>query len=230
MTRLHRLAALATATVIVAGCGGGGGDAGIPGTTQYAVQTAWRNLLNATATWSLTGTGSDAATYRIDLGLRRAAAAVFAVTGATGAVSEQFQRLVRNGSVLGEGTTRVFFNADTLALLGSDDGDGTCSVATSNTALPTTATIGASGALTSDNDLAGCSAGAAVLGSTTTTWSLEAESGFALLCQNAVLRNAAGATDGTGAQCIEIAADGSLGMRMRMRFDFSGLSLTARNY
>ena len=230
MTHLHRLAALAAATLIVAGCGGGGGDAGIPGTTQFAVQSAYRNLLNATATWSLTGIGSDAAAYRIDLGLRPAAAAVFAVTGTTGSVSEQFQRLVRNGSVLGEGTTRVYFNASTLALLGSDDGDGTCSVVTVNTALPMTATIGASGALTSANDLAACSAGAAVVGSSTTTWSLEAESGFALLCQNAVLRNAAGATDGTGAQCIEIAADGSLGARMRMRLDVGSFSLTARNY
>ena len=230
MTRLHRLAALAAATLVVAGCGGGGGDAGIPGTAQYAVQSAYRNLLNATATWSVSGTGSDAAAYRIDLGLRPAAAAVFAVTGATGSVSEQFQRLVRNGAVLAEGTTRVYFNAGTLALLGSDDGDGTCGVATGNTALPTTATIGASGALTSDNELAACSAGAAVTGSSTTTWSLEAESGFALLCLNVALRNAAGASDGTGAQCIEIAGDGSLGARVRMRLDFSGFSLTARNY
>ena len=229
MTHLRRLAALAAAT-LVSGCGGGGGDAGIPGTAQYAVQSAYRNLLNATATWSVTGTGSDAAAYRIDLGLRPATAAVFAVTGATGSVSEQFQRLVRNGAVLGEGTTRVFFNAGTLALLGSDEGDGTCSVATGNTALPMTATIGASGALTSDNDLAACSAGAAVIGSSTTTWSLEAESGFALLCLNVALRNAAGASDGSGAQCIEIASDGALGARVRMRIDFTGFSLTARNY
>ena len=141
MSCLQRTALLGCLSLglVLAGCGGGGSDAGISGSTQFAVQDAYRKLINATTGWSVTGTGSDAATYRIDFNLKLAAPAVFPVTGANGAVSEQFTRVVRNGSMLAEGTSRLFFNAGTLALLGTDEGDGTCSLATSNSTLPASA-------------------------------------------------------------------------------------------
>jgi len=223
--------ACACISLLFTACGGGGPDAGIPATTQYAVQSAWRNLLNANASWTVTGTASDGKAYQIVFTAAPKPAAAFAPTGASGSVSEQFDRLTQNGTVLTSGTSHLYFNAATLAQLGSDNGDGTCNVSQSNTALPTVATVGATGAFESENQLASCSAGAAVTGSTVYTWSLEAEKGMALFCLDATEYDAAKVMVASGAQCFEMATDGTLGTHARVSLTVRGaFTLVARNY
>lgn len=216
---------------LLVGCGGGGGyaDPG-PGAAPYDLPTAYRHLLTTAANWSVSGAGSDGANYRIDVSVQPRPPAVFPVSGVTGAVSDTFQRLVRNGTVLVEGTTRSFYNTTTLASIGTDEGDGSCTVATSNTALPATAQVGATGAFASHNELASCQPGSAVTGSSTTTWSLETDAGYTFLCLHTALRDAAGASAGTGAQCVEIAANGTPGTRARVNVNIPGFGLVARNY
>ena len=111
------------------------------------MRTACRNLLNASANWSVTGTGFDGKSYLLDFSALPQPATRFPVSGVTGNVSDQFSRIVQNGTVIDSGTSHLYFDATTLAQLGSDNGDGTCSQVLSNTAVPGSATIGAGGTL-----------------------------------------------------------------------------------
>jgi len=225
---------------LLAGCGGGGSssDAGIPSTTSYAVGAAYRNFVSATKDITASGTGSDGNRYTFRLQQQPLAAAAFPVTGATASVVRQTVTLTGPGSS-GGSSVNTYYDTGTFAPLGSfDPATGACSRVTGYTALPATANIGATGALSTDVDLSTCSTAAAQTGSTDTRWSLEGARGtdgtsFALLCQSATLAATATSPSSAISICIEISTDGTLGNRLRFYTRISNtplFELTATNY
>ncbi|CAN5718854.1 hypothetical protein BH11PSE8_BH11PSE8_35750 [soil metagenome] len=221
-------------TAFLAGCGGGGGDSGVPGTASYAVAAANHNLLTVGGQWITTGTGSDGRTYRFTIKSLPLTNGVFALTGTSSARAQQtitFELI--GGTSLTTGTTQ-YFDAATDALIGDlNTDDGTCTRTDSNVALPATAAIGSQGTLYTESLLSSCSAGATVVESDTVTWSLENDNGVIQMCQNSVSPYDSGTSaNGTVALCVEINSAGALGSRARMSINVPGLplSLTTRNY
>lgn len=178
----------------------------------------------------MTGPAPSGGAYTITLALSPVAAAL-PISGNTPYPRiRQVLTLQQTGMapvVLGQ---YLFVDNQSLAIIQAAYDDNTCSVATSNSALPASATVGASGAFYSLSDLAGCASGAAVTGTTTTGWSMENDAGVALLCWNSTGRDTAGVLLGTIASCVQVAADGTLGTKARLTLAADGFTTTARNY
>lgn len=224
--------ALAAATTLVlAACGGGGSDGGTATiATAYDVTAAQRHLLTDSASWTMIGSRPAGGTYTIIAAQSPLPAAV--PIGGTTAYprSRQVLTLQQTGVAPVVAAQNVFFDSQSLAIIQTEADDNTCSIATSNSALPASAAIGASGPLYSLSDRASCAIGAAATGTTTATWSLENDAGVVLLCWNATGKDAAGAVLGSTASCVQVAADGTLGTKARLTLSADGLTTTARNY
>lgn len=216
----------AATAIVLSACGGGGSDTPAAPTT-YAVNAALGHLLVTGGSWPMTGT-ANGQSFTLTIAFAPAAAGPFPVNGAMSAQSLQTITLVSGGSSSG-GTQTVYFDATTHAFFGLQ-ADGTCSVATANTALPATAAVGASGAIFSESDLDGCAGTSTVLGTTANTWSLVSDTGVALLCWDSDAKDSAGTPNGTESICFETAADGTLGSKARFALNASGLAITARNF
>ena len=222
---------LAAATALVlAACGGGGGDGGTPANTLYAVNAAQRHLLVEGGTWTMTGTAPSGGAVSVTVALSPLAAAL-PISGNT-AYPRTRQLFTVQGSgvapaVIGQ---NLFFDSASLAIVQATYDDGTCSVPTANTAMPASATLGASGASYVLNDLDGCTSNAPSTGTTITTWALENDAGVALLCWNSAARDTAGAVLASLSSCFEVAPDGALGAKARLTSTALGLSFTVRNY
>lgn len=225
--KITRLELAAAAALLLAACGGGGGDTPPPG--PYAVRAAQTHLLNDTHSWALSGTGPNGQPFTITMAFAPLPPAPFPIGGALGARSLQTYTVQQGGVSSSAGPT-YFFDATSLAIAGSDYGDGTCSIATSNAAVPLSASVGASGPLFSVSDRGGCTAGAAAESTTTTQWSLESDSGVVLLCWNSTLFDLAGTAEGTLASCVQAAPDGALGTKARLTITALGARLDARNF
>lgn len=224
-------AALAvSASLILAACGGGGSNSPVTETPQFAVNAAQRQFLTGAGSWSLNGAANGQA-FTINLTHEALPAGVFAVTGATAARSRQTVTLLQAGVTTDTNAVTYYFDGVNLSMLGSDNGDTTCSVATGSTALPATAAVGATGAMYADTDLTGCSSGAATAGTTQTTWSLEPDSGVVLLCWNQTARDMAGAVLGQLSTCIETSSAGVLSSKARVTVTVPGFPVViARNF
>jgi len=217
--------AITLAGLLLAGCGGGGGDP--PPVTLYAVSAAQAQLLSAANRWTVNGKAPDGTSFTVQIDFAPMAAGNFPIGGMPSSLTRETLTLASGGTVSDISGPTYYFDKTTLAVFGSDNGDLTCSIATSNTALPASAAVGASGPAFSFNDLDGCQAGSIPVGTTTTRWSLESDSGVALLCWN---QTVTGATDGTVSTCVEIAAGGSLGGKARFAVKAAALTLSARNF
>lgn len=241
MNRRHTWIVLACAALMSA-CGGGDGDSGvnpfIPPTDDFATLAAWQNLLTVGGTWTLTGVGSDGASYAATLQIAPAAAAAFPPTGTVYDRTAVASTLNRNGTPFGSGVVEYFRAADFTVQAARSTADGIVECAqavtpTSSTLPPAAAKVTfppASGALMSLNNLNVCAPGALVDGTTTATWSLEFERGFVLLCLNSEARNLTNQVIGIENDCVEIAANGTLGTRARVTIVVSGLTLVLRNF
>ena len=224
----HRLCCVSAAALLAA-CGGGGSDPPPPPTT-YALKTAMMHMLTDTGAWTLTGVGSDAAHYTVNMSIAPLPAAAFPVSGPITARSQHTLAVQREGVATGSTTQTIHFDGSSLAFVGWVYDDASCSVATSNTALPTSAVLGASGAMFSQSDFDTCSSSATAMGTSTNRWSIEADGGVVLLCWNVVAQDLGGTTNGTLSQCVELAADGSLRSKARFAISAAGFSVTTRNY
>lgn len=225
---LSRLFAGIAALILVA-CGGGGGDS-TPTNTMYAVSAAQRHLLTEGGSWTVTGPVAAGGTYTITMALSPLTAAV-PISGVTAYPRlRQLLTFQQAGVAPATAGPTFFFDGQSLAILQTDNGDGTCSVATSNAALPTSASVGTSGAIYGLSDLGSCANGAGATGTTTTTWSLENDAGVVLLCWNATGKDTAGAVTGSLASCVQVAPDGALGTKARITLTSQGSSTTARNF
>lgn len=216
----------ATAALLLAACGGGG-DAP-PAEAAYAVNAAQRHLLTDGGSWTMNGTGPNGQAFTITMTFAPLTAGPFALNGSTAARSLQTIIVQAAGQSDSEAQT-VYFDPVNLAFVGAES-NGTCSISTSSAALPTSAAVGGSGAFYSGRDLDGCTGASSTVGTTTATWSLEADTGVVLLCWNLVAKDAVRALDSTQSNCVEIATDGSLGTRARFAVSALGISITARNF
>jgi hypothetical protein len=215
----------ATALLLVA-CGGGGGDDGPPA-GPYAVNTALGHLLVNGRSWDLHGTANGQA-FALTLSFAPLPAGLFPVNGVFAGQSLETLTVVEAGQSTSEART-IFFGPTNLAFFGVQFEGGICSVATANTLLPTTASIGAAGPLFTETDLDGCASSSLATGTTTSDWSLLTDSGVPLLCWNLKSTDLSG-TVVTESTCVEIAVDGSLGTRARYVATALGLTVSARNF
>lgn len=219
----------AAAALLMAACGGGGGDdAG--NDTDYAVKTAMGHWLTDTGSWVVSGKGPGGRGYTVNIATTPMAPGTVPIVGGTAARSLQTFTATIDGDTIGGGPT-YYFDSASLSFVASDNGTGSCSVATANTALPSSARVGASGALFTTSDYNGCSAGAAAIATTMSSWSLESVAGFAMLCWKLKGLDLSGAEIATESACIEIAPDGTLGRKARLVVSASGVTLIdARNF
>jgi hypothetical protein len=225
------LLAVGFAVVLVSACGGGGGYAGTPAGT-FDVNAGWRNLLTGTRNFTLTGTGPEPeqVRYTVAYGLTPAPVAPFPVTGVSGSRLVETITLTPASGTPSSGTSTIYFDPGILALIGTQDSDGTCARATSATAPPSSALSGATGALASVNNLNGCATNSTTTSTENIVWQLVADSGISLLCINS-----GPATTGTQSSCVEIIGSGALGNRARITVSIplpagGTFSLTARNF
>lgn len=140
----HLSSALAALTALVLAACGGGGDDGTPATT-YAVNTAQRHLLVDGGSWTLTGPAPSGGNYTVIMTLSPTALGTLIIGNTEHWTSKQTYALHQGGVTIAGGPT-LLFDDPGLVIKQTDNNDGTCSVATSNTALPDTASVGASGA------------------------------------------------------------------------------------
>ena len=216
------------ASLLMTACGGGGGDELSPG--PYAANTALHRLLVTGGTWSNLRGVANGQPFTATIAYAPAPSGLFPVTGTFAMQSIQTVAITAAG-VTGSVSETIYYVplAQTDAFIGLQV-DGLCSVATSNTAVPAAASIGASGPIFAESDLDGCAGTSIALGTTANTWSLEADNGVALICWNRAARDLGGTPSGAGSICVEIAVDGTLGTRARFSFTTAGVTVAARNF
>ena len=216
------------AVSLLSACGGDGSD---PTSAQeYAVSVAERHLLTDAGSWTVNGSDPTAGAFTATFSFTPRPDAAFPVTGAVLSLSQEDYTLVQAGVTTDVGGPTFYFDKASLSFLGADNGDGTCAVATASTAAPASAAVGANGPLMTRSELNLCSSGAGVVGATKVSWSLERDTGIALLCWNSTVTDATGATVEADSDCVEVAPDGTLGTKARLSIAALGHTITARNF
>ena len=182
----------------------------------------------------MSGSASDGSGFNVEVSFTPLADGVFPLTGAPAAREQQTASGSLAGNMLSKINSVSYFNPGNDALIGdTNSGDGSCGRVTSNTALPASALVGASGPLSSDTALTSCSPDASPASTNTTAWSLETDRGVTLLCLNTSTVDLRTPSDsGTVSYCVETAPDGTLGDRARISISLldGSFSLVARNY
>jgi hypothetical protein len=234
------LVALASAVLTACGGGGGGAGGGAPpppppsGPASVNAAMAWRNFLTTAQAWTVSGVGSNGNTYTLALTLTPGTTQTFPVTNVSYATTTANATL-RIGNLDVQASNSVsYFDGTTYLLAGTRNtvppAGSTCSITTASAVPPASASIGSSGSMHTFNDLNGCLVNSASEGSSTTTWSVEAESGITYFCLNTTSRNVAGAVESFEADCVQTAADGTLGAKARITLSQAGgFTLVARN-
>jgi len=217
----------AVSILLLAACGGGGGDPPPP-PTSYAVRSAWTQLLTTAHSWTLTGTAPNSQQFTITMDFAPIPDGAFQVNGVM-ARRVQETLTIASGGQSDSAAQTIYLDPTSLAVIGFDEG-GTCSVATSNSALPDSASIGSGGPLFGLSDLVGCTSTAAVGGTTAGSWLLETVSGYALMCWNLVSMDLAGTQVASMSTCFEIGADGTVGGKARLTLSAAGVDVTASNF
>lgn len=231
LSGLSGLTGLLILTAALTGCGGGSADAG--SNTSYAWAQGVRNLLGSTHSWTVTGMGSDNLSYTTTLSYTVSGNGAFPVTGELAARALQRFTMTSGSSTVIDDSSTLFYREANLTLVGFDNGDGTCTNATASQAVPTSGRMGASmGAYASADALANCVNAAAVNGLDVYGWSLQIESGVALLCLDSAFYDASGrVAQGSESDCVGIDPDGSLNGYARITIhQANGWSWTGRNY
>ena len=227
---LPRCAWLLILIAALSGCGGGT-DAG--DNTTYAWAQGVRNLFSANRSWTVTGTGSDGASYTTTLSYAASGNGAFPVTGELAARALQRFKMTSGSSTVIDDSSTLFYRESNLTLVGLDNGDGSCTVATASKAVPTSGRMGANmGTYASANALANCVDDTAVNGLDLYGWSLQIERGVTLLCQDNAFYDASGkVAQGSESDCVGINPDGSLNGNARITIhQANGWSWTGRNY
>lgn len=232
---------VALATAVLSACGGGGGDSGggaptppPPSAASIDAAAAWRNFITTPQSWIVGGVGSDNKGYVISITLTPGSAQVFPLNGTSYATTTA-NVATRIGGIDIPTTSNIsYFNPTTFVLAGTRNTDAnnppTCSETTASTVPPTSAAIGASGPLQTFNDRNGCTTNSASEGTSVTTWSVDSEAGVTFFCLNTTTRDLNGVVEATESDCVQSAADGTLGPKARVSLtQAGGFSLVARN-
>lgn len=201
--------AAAAAAVSLVGCGGGGGGSSGPvaAASTFNLNAAVSNALTSgVSVTGLTAT-SGADTYTLSLSIQPQADAAF--EGTTYKQARQTVTVNRNGAFAASGFSNVFFSLNPVTIRGAVDSDGEYSVYSQQTALPTAATVGQTGAVHFVTAYTS-SAKTTVVSTQTVTWSLEADTAttaFACLNSSATFTNGSRVAE---ADCYKIDAAGQV--------------------
>lgn len=244
-----RLASALGTAALLAACGGGGdgGNSGfIPPTNDFDSLAAWKNLLAPAAprSWTVVGQGSDRVNYSLQLSVASAAAAVFPLDGASYSVGNSGSSISGGGTLLGTGLIQTFYDTTFLArglrntsnIVSPAGTTTTCDQVLSAALPPAAIKVGNSGALFTTSIKASCNPGAAEIGTSVATWSVEFDSFSAsvFFCVNTEERDKNLPQRITAEKdCIEINAAGALQARARVGLTDNagpGFSLLATNF
>jgi hypothetical protein len=228
MTRFRMGWVTAAAAALLAACGGGGDTAATP-VGPYMINAALQHLLLTGGSWPMSGS-DNGTTVTVTIAFAPAASGPYPVDGTASSQAVETITIASSGTS-SSGTQTIYFNATADAFIGLQS-SGLCSTATSNTALPASAVVGAAGPIFTENDLDGCASNSNVVSTSSNTWTVVADTGIALLCWNVAetALTPAGAS-GTESTCIEVAPDGTLGANARFSLT-SGttVNISARNF
>lgn len=235
---------IVTFAALLTACGGGGGG-GVttaagggtippvispgPVVATIDVAAAWRDYVTTAHTWKMAGKGADGHAYELTVDMKPGPSGAFRMTGSTGQTIDQSVRFTIDGATdVTNGT--LFFTNDTF--IGVASTDGACAPARgAMSALPTAGAAGQQGPMFVLEGYAGCKITGQKLGTTTFTWSVEADGPLNMFCITSKQQNAEGADIGTEVDCIEASASGALGGKAKFTITRpSGDSITGRNY
>jgi hypothetical protein len=198
------------AAAFLAACGGGGGGGGGPvaAPVTFNLDAAVANaLVTGFATGTLTATDTSGNTYTASETVQPAADGTF-----EGTILKQSKNTVtatKNGAFAGNATSNGFFSVNPLTIKGSTHSDGTYAVASQQTALPTAATVGQTGAFYNSTNYASSSK-TSVVSTAVATWSLEADTAnTAFACINTSTSFSNGSRSAE-ADCYKINAAGQI--------------------
>ena len=208
----QKLSAISLMALLTA-CGGGGGSSGSPGGQAYDVAAAMIKLNTQASSWTVGTTTSSGTAIRLSLSAGAATAGTFPVTGAAALAQTQTIVLTAGTSTLLSTQSTQYVDASGMLPVGSDNGDGTCDLATAATALPASATIGQGGSYSTSELLNGCTSTSASGGTEVATWSLIQDTGTSGATVVELCQNFDDGTSSGGSQCFEIDPAGNLGTR-----------------
>jgi hypothetical protein len=232
---LRRSAVALGLTALLTACGGGGGDGGdsgfVPPADDFNVFAAWRNLLTTSHAWTVSGIGSDGRSYTFTIAGTPGPTSVFPVTGMVSARADTQLTTNANGTIVA-GTQETYFDAATLQLVGLrtvfNGSASACDIATAVDVPPAAVKVGTAGSLATLDELNGCAASSAKIGTITLTWSLEFEAGLTYFCSNSTERDPTGAVVSFEADCVRVSPDGTLGSAARVTVQQNGVTVIAR--
>lgn len=219
--KLKAIQILAAAALAACGGGGGGGTAAPTPTAPAStnVEAAVRALVRNTHSYSLHGSASTGASLTGTMS-----------TAPAGTLSYQGLNFDSSALTLSVSSGSTLLSAQTLVLwyytgtvnlrFSTNSGSNSCDFYTANTALPTSASLGTSGAYFTATHYPGCTspatAGPFSSGTVTGTWSFGLVDGAPLVCVNSSSTTAGLTSTETSSICAEVLdANGTLGTRAR---------------
>jgi hypothetical protein len=220
------------APLLLAACGGGGGDGSANG-ERYAVSQVWATMLTQPSTWTTSGVGSDGRTWRLSSTFAPGSDAAFPVSGDTAQRTTQLTSVTVDGASQGSAAITLYFSGSPPTLLGDQDDTGQCGAAISSSLPPDEAQLGQSGPLATVRDLIDCPQTRAWNGLRQHDWSLETEGAIVFFCFKTSLMAASGSPLlGVSNECYETTTTGALGPRARVSLSIvqPAFELVARNY
>jgi hypothetical protein len=225
--RLRRLAlaVLCTTPWLLTACGGGGGaDAGTPLSQTYNLDAAiTQALAKPTQLGPLTTTYQNVV---FNLTMTFAPAPDMPFEGVTQKSNLQTVVMTGGGSNVSSSSTQ-YYKTGPYTASGSLDVDGSYTVSVRTGDLPTSATVGASGLLSTDTVYADATK-ALVTATSVTTWSLESDSATTVLaCLNSVVRDVSPPDTSSQKVCFRINAAGEVSGG-RITLSGSGITLDFR--
>jgi hypothetical protein len=213
-TRLLALSApIASIVLVLSSCGGGDGGGGsdgpVPSTLAFPVAAAVSAYVQTSQSFTLNGTDNVTSnTYTFTHSSTPGSASTFESQPAqTAAVSVV---LKRNGVTISTGSGTEYFQVNPYKPLGRISTSGEYEVATSWTALPTTAMVGQTGPAWSSTEYTNSSK-TTVESTDVVTWSLEADTAnTAWLCLNFSTTFTSGDPNFIEADCYRIDGSGNV--------------------
>lgn len=224
--RLRRisLALLVASPLLLTACGGGSGDAGTPLSQTYNLDAAITQALSRPTQLGPLSTTFQNVVFTLTMTFAPAPDMLF--EGVTQKSNLQTVTMT-GGNANTSSSSTLYYKTGPYFASGSLDVDGSYTVSVRTGDLPTAATVGASGLLSTDTVYANASK-ALVVATSVTTWSLESDTATTVLaCLNSVVRDVSPPDTSSQKVCFRINAAGDVSGG-RIGITGSGVSLDFR--
>ncbi len=219
----------AIVSCVLSSCGGGGGGGGGPSgpvasTLPFPIAAAISVYEQASHSFTLNGTDNTSSnTYTFTYSFTPGAATTF--EGSSAQTASTSTVLKRNGVTIVTGSGTDYYQVNPFKFLGDVLATGEYTVASSQTAFPTTGMVGQTGAAWSETEYADSSK-ATVQSTTTVTWSLEADTAMtAWFCINFSTVFADMSPNQTESDCYKVDGTGNV-LGYKLTVSQSGTVLT----